>query len=161
MSLVRTLALGERAVAGRGCARESRKPLPESDLLSPYPHIVDNLSSEGRTYYIILQCNCFFMFFPSAHAAIDWKRSFFFRATCTLACPSSNVGWRMSGGVVRCRTSAKSPRRKAGRVWRCLSQSRSAISGLAFCRGSDWLRRSLLRRLQSWRQRVFFSRCSN
>lgn len=58
---MRTLALGERAVAGRGCARESRKPLPESDLLSPYPHIVENLSSEGRTYYNVIVFSCFFL----------------------------------------------------------------------------------------------------
>jgi len=99
MSLVRTLALGERAVAGRGCARESRKP-PQSLICSLRTlTLLKTFSSEGRTYYIILQCNCFFMFFPSAHAAIDWKRSFFFRATCTLACPQQRRledEWRCS-----------------------------------------------------------------
>jgi len=75
MSLVRTLALGERAVAGRGCARESRKPLPESDLLSPYPHIVENLSSEGRTYYNVIVFSCFFL--PRMLRLIGNDRFFF------------------------------------------------------------------------------------
>lgn len=34
---------------------------PESDLLSPYPHIVENLSSEGRTYYNVIVFSCFFL----------------------------------------------------------------------------------------------------
>jgi hypothetical protein len=160
MSLVCALTHGERAVAGRGCARESRKP-PQSLICSLRTlTLLKTFLPKGvhiTSYYNVIVFSCFFL--PRMLRLIGNDR--FFRATCTLACPSSNVGWRMSGGAVRCRTSAKSLRRTAGRVWRCLSQSRSAISGLAFCRGSDWLRRSLLRRLQSWRQRVFFSRCSN
>lgn len=74
---MRTLALGERAVAGRGCARESRKPLPESDLLSPYPHIVENLSSEGRTYYNVIVFSCFFL--PRMLRLIGNDRFFFSR----------------------------------------------------------------------------------
>lgn len=64
MSLVRALAHGERAVAGRGCARESRKP-PQSLICSLRTlTLLKTFLPKGvhiTSYYNVIVFSCFFL----------------------------------------------------------------------------------------------------